>query len=125
MSEEQRTIIKTLNASGIYIFSFRKYPKSILVEIDSNFIHIGNLVSSIAIVEESTAYIATLYVNGEECAIVRNSGNGGIATLCLVNRDRVKDKSVIREIERKLNEKKPCWSLEKLCDLLAYKFLLC
>lgn len=124
MCNEQKQLIKRLNACGINIFSFRKNPKSILIEIDNTLIQIGNLLSSSIIVEESFPYVATLYVNGMECAIVHNSGSGGIATLCLLNGDWNKSKSVIRNIERKLNKKMPMYSLEKLCDLLIYQFLL-
>ena len=98
--------------------------KGCLVEIDNIPIRIGRIKASPITIEETTPYIATLYVNGQKCAIVRNAGYGGIATLCMIEGDLDKEKTAIRSLDKRLNKVTPAFSLEKLCDLLIYKLLL-
>lgn len=124
MTDEQRQLIKRLTAQGIYVYYFKNSQKSCLVEIDNILIRIGRIKASPITIEETTPYIATLYVNGQKCAIVHNAGYGGIATLCMIEGDLDNEKRAIRSLDKRLNKITPAFSLEKLCDLLIYYLLL-
>lgn len=124
MTDEQRLLINRLATQGIYVYYFKNNQKSCLVEIDNTLILIGGLKASPITIEETTPYIATLYVDGKKCAIIRNAGFGCIATLCRIDDDLGKEKSIIRNLEKRLNTSAPAFSLEKLCDMLIYNLLL-
>lgn len=124
MTDEQRQLIKRLTAQGIYVYCSKNTQKSCLVEIDNILIRIGSIKASPITIEETTPYIATLYVNGQKCAIVRNAGYGGVATLYMTEGDWDKEKTAIRSLDKRLNKVTPVFFLEKLCDLLIYNLLL-
>lgn len=124
MTYKQNQLIKRLKFHGIYVYYFKNKRKSCLVEIDNTFILIGELKVSSITIEETTPYIATLYVDGKKCAMVRNAGFGGIATLCMIDDNLDKEKSSLRNLEMRLNKIVPFLSLEKLCDILVYNLLL-
>lgn len=124
MIYKQSQLIKRLKFHGIYVYYFKNNRKSCLVEIDNTLILIGELKVSSITIEETTPYIATLYVDGKKCAMVRNAGFGGSATLCMIDDNLDKEKSSLCNLEMRLNKIVPLLSLEKLCDILVYNLLL-
>ena len=65
MIYKQSQLIKRLKFHGIYVYYFKNNRKSCLVEIDNTLILIGELKVSSITIEETTPYIATLYVDGK------------------------------------------------------------
>ncbi len=70
MTDEQRQLIKRLTAQGIYVYCSENNQKSCLVEIDNILIRIGSIKASPITKEETTSYIATLYVNEQLCVML-------------------------------------------------------